>query len=189
MTVCRCIFLRDTPPPQACKSRLTQVCFAGPKFGELVRNRGGARSRNILHNLAVCDKPGTISFHFVEGSEAEGGLDTPVRLRNKKASNLAVKCDTLGSILRGSGVTHIDLFSLDVEGFELQVHICLILSEMILCHTHRHTHTDARARTHTHTHTRAGAGEHGLVYILQRLGHGADEMPRADRSTPDDQGL
>ena len=167
------------------------MCFAGPKFGELVRNRGGARSRNILHNLAVCDKPGTISFHFVEGSEAEGGLDTPVRLRNKKASNLAVKCDTLGSILRGSGVTHIDLFSLDVEGFELQVHICLILSEMILCHTHRHTHTDARARTHTHTHThtRAGAGEHGLVYILQRLGHGADEMPRADRSTPDDQGL
>ena len=118
-----------------------------------MRNRGGARSRNILHNLAVCDKPGTISFHFVEGSEAEGGLDTPVRLRNKKASNLAVKCDTLGSILRVSGVTHIDLFSLDVEGFELQVHICLILCVMILCHTHNHTHTNARAHTHTHTHT------------------------------------
>ena len=98
----------------------------GPKFGALERNRGSrskAGGRNILHNLAVCSKPGTVTFQYVAGSEAEGGLDQPTRLHGKGGSlrSHSVRCDTLGNILKASGVGQIDLFSLDVEGRELEV--------------------------------------------------------------------
>jgi FkbM family methyltransferase len=93
----------------------------GPKFSELVVNRGGARNNNVLHNLAVCDTPGEMTFRFVKGVEAEGGIQAPERTWNKEVEEVPVKCDRLGQILRASGVKWIDLFSLDVEGFELQV--------------------------------------------------------------------
>ena len=75
----------------------------------------------MLHNLAVCAEPGEIEFKFVPGSEAEGGLDVPKRTWGKAVSSHRVECDTLGSILNKSGVKSIDLFSLDVEGRELEV--------------------------------------------------------------------
>jgi len=98
----------------------------GAKFGLLARNRGAGSktgSRNTLHNLAVCNTPGNVTFQYLTGREAEGGLDHPVRMHDKNAQILTrtVKCDTLGNILKASGVARVDLFSLDVEGRELEV--------------------------------------------------------------------
>ena len=94
----------------------------GPKFQDLRRNRGlnsNGGEKNILHNLAVCNKPGIVNFQYVSGIEAEGGLDKPIRSGTLK--NHSVRCDTLGNIIKISGIRHIDLISLDVEGRELEV--------------------------------------------------------------------
>ena len=91
----------------------------GTKYSELKRNRGAAN--NVLHNLAVCAEPGEMELKYVQGAEAEGGLDAPKRTWGKALSSHRVQCDGLGSILKKSGVKSIDLFSLDVEGRELEV--------------------------------------------------------------------
>ena len=97
----------------------------GRKFAALQRNRGssaeGGGGGNVLHNLAVCAQPGRVEFKYVRGSEAEGGLETPLRDWGKSLSTISVKCERLGTILKASGVSSIDLFSLDVEGRELEV--------------------------------------------------------------------
>jgi FkbM family methyltransferase len=94
----------------------------GTRFADLKINRGGGH--NVLHNRAVCREGGLHEFKFVQGAEAEGGLDTPRRTWGKRVRSHTVECERLGSILKRSGlkdVKHIDFFSLDVEGRELEV--------------------------------------------------------------------
>lgn len=95
----------------------------GVKYDQLVQNRG-TNGRNTLHKLAVCNTPGDVTLTYLPGIEAEGGLDKPTRVDSAKYKQIlteTIKCDTLGNILKASGVVHIDLFSLDVEGRELEV--------------------------------------------------------------------
>ena len=74
-------------------------------------------------------------------------------------------CTGLGRYLRLVGVDTLDLFSLDVEGGELEVlktmdwtiPVGVLMIEVVcVCvytHTHTHTHTHTYINTHTHTYT------------------------------------
>ena len=98
----------------------------GPvNFNELIKNR----PKNILLNLAVCSSPKEV--HFVENGAVGGvyefmspefkakwwpDLETTTKLPAEKTP-----CLPLSSIMRVLDIHHIDFFSVDVEGGELEV--------------------------------------------------------------------
>ena len=98
----------------------------------LMRTR---RGRNIIIPEAVCDKPGGVVYSGAAGRGSVGILETLVA-RAKHGANYTVPCRPLSQILKISSVilsssprpsrvwpgrSHIDFFSLDVEGAELEV--------------------------------------------------------------------
>eukprot|EP00041_Stephanoeca_diplocostata_P040452 m.1639518 g.1639518 ORF g.1639518 m.1639518 type:complete len:432 (-) comp36280_c0_seq1:43-1338(-) len=93
---------------------------ARPSFELLRKNRG--HDRNALFNLAVCENPDIITF---TGADAGAGVLEHMSKfgyeGNKEHVKSQVRCERMGKILHSANVTSIDMWSLDVEGFELYV--------------------------------------------------------------------
>ena len=105
-------------------------------YKALRRSRGG-NTRNVVINAVVCEEGRQVTYHVpVEHqSEAKGGLtgalnsglvagiESSLPARNKVwlPASIQATCRPLGAILRDAAVSHVDFFSLDVEGAELTV--------------------------------------------------------------------
>jgi len=88
-----------------------------PSYEKLAKSRF---ERNILVNRAVCPKKGLVEFL---GIDAMAGMvnTMPENLKTHNSGSQMVECEPLRDILHRSGTTHIDFWSLDVEGAELGV--------------------------------------------------------------------
>ena len=119
-----------------------------------------SRSADVFHGC-VSSRPGTMSF--IPGKVSGHGQLSVSRHENpKEASFLApadktidVPCQTVTTLLQERGVRHVDLFSLDVEGFELsvleglnfnEIEIDVILVEAALPHDFRNPKIGERLR-------------------------------------------
>lgn len=93
---------------------------SGVSFDALKKNRN--HDHNALFHMAVCETPGVITF---TGDDAGAGVLEQMSKfgyeGNKEHKKSEVRCDRLGKILKDAKVTGIDMWSLDVEGFELFV--------------------------------------------------------------------
>jgi len=88
-----------------------------PSYEKLAKSRF---EKNILVNRAVCPKKGLVEFW---GTNAAAGMvnTLPENLKAHNSGSQMVECEPLSDILHRSGTTHIDFWSLDVEGGELGV--------------------------------------------------------------------
>ena len=88
-----------------------------PSFNGLSTNR--ASPKNTLFHNAVCGEPHMVTF---SGTDAEAGiLDTHMAGGRSGQGSTTVMCERMSTLLKKAKVTHIDLWSLDVEGGELEV--------------------------------------------------------------------
>lgn len=100
------------------------------QFGHLTRNR----PRCKLYESLVSDIPGEVEFrYFLHGMAAVSGVKDTLPPKHVTAwfdneickhepqTCRTMKTRTLSDIVKDSGVDHIDFFSLDVEGHELNV--------------------------------------------------------------------
>ena len=88
-------------------------------FQNLIKNR----KKNICLNLAISEKEGE---SIMLGDEATGGLINSMTEKfkishHKKSRTYSVKTKRLDSIFQENNISYIDLFTLDVEGGELNV--------------------------------------------------------------------
>ena len=93
----------------------------------LVQNRGKS-GRNLIINEAVCDKAGSVTFYGTPGSAVGGVRETMSdkyyhdwSRMQRLAVHYSVPCRPIGEMIRLAGIREVSLFSLDVEGAELQV--------------------------------------------------------------------
>mmetsp|Transcript_25069 Transcript_25069/g.65373 ORF Transcript_25069/g.65373 Transcript_25069/m.65373 type:complete len:346 (-) Transcript_25069:58-1095(-) len=105
---------------------------------ELIENRSCA-----VVPKCISDKVETVKFTFPNSfweaplGGVDGGQFKERRPDDKAFTDVTIECSTVASILRTSGVTHIDFFSLDVEGHEKKllsgVDFSKITFDVILC--------------------------------------------------------
>lgn len=81
------------------------------KIWNLIKNRDA-----IIEEAAVSDKPGIVNFEYNETPVLSGITDNGSHFPTK-----SIKAYTLNTILEKHKIKKIDLLSIDVEGFELNV--------------------------------------------------------------------
>ena len=170
---------------------------ASPKnFAALQENaKTFGRSNAVLEHVATCAPPQThVEFAFSEDhNSATDGVAADMPSSFKNAWNVDAKttaripCEPLTETLRRHGVTHLDLFSLDVEGGEETVLLNLdfeqVTVDVLVVEQNEHdTAKNARVATLlTATHGMvACANDHGRflsgnganeVYVSERFAH------------------
>mmetsp|Transcript_87882 Transcript_87882/g.175794 ORF Transcript_87882/g.175794 Transcript_87882/m.175794 type:complete len:561 (-) Transcript_87882:57-1739(-) len=170
---------------------------ASPKnFAALQENaKTYGRSNAVLEHLATCAPPQThVEFAFSEDhNSATDGVEADMPSSFKRAwdvdgkTTARIPCEPLTETLRRHGVTHLDLFSLDVEGGEETVLLNLdfqqVTVDVLVVEQNEHdTAKNARVATLlTATHGMvACANDHGRflsgnganeVYVSERFAH------------------
>ena len=110
-------------------------------FDRMKTNAKALRPRSTLYHGAVCAPPRKFINFAHEGKATSGDLDVMARFKSssrwhderRNASTGqwrrerfdAVPCRTMANYLADAGVGHVDFFSLDVEGSELEVLLTL----------------------------------------------------------------
>lgn len=107
----------------------------------LVRNRSCA-----VIPKCISDKVETVVFTFPENFwEAQLGGVNGGQFKNRrpddtKFKDVSIECATVGKMLTDAGVTHVDYFSIDVEGFEKKllagIDFSKVTFDVILCESH-----------------------------------------------------
>lgn len=104
-------------------------CFeALPDVADLAVKRFSGRPAVEVHNLALCDRTGSIAFNRMAASDSSSLLQSnereiPASYKDVLATTavLEVPCDTLDRFCNERGITSIDLLKLDVQGAEWRV--------------------------------------------------------------------
>lgn len=80
-------------------------------------------ANSIVVHSAICDEKRTVHFysHNHESGIVEFTLATEMQRSAMMKTAVKVECLPLGFILRGTNVTHVNFFVLDVEGAELAI--------------------------------------------------------------------
>ena len=97
-----------------------------PTNAEQLNRTRGQSGRNFIMPEAVCKEPGLVKFLGHAGAGTAGVADYMSDLYKKQwhsrlTMTTMVPCRPIGHMLKLAGVREVDLFSLDVEGGELDV--------------------------------------------------------------------
>jgi FkbM family methyltransferase len=94
----------------------------------------------------ISDKVETVDFTFPNNfweaplGGVNGGQFKNRRPEDARFVDVTIECDTVASMLTGAGVTHIDYFSIDVEGHERRlltgIDFSKVTFDVILCESH-----------------------------------------------------